>query len=166
MRKSRGFTLIELLVVVAIIAVLIAILLPSLGKAREQANIAKCAANMRSIAQANLVYINDNGGRMIIGEVASGKALQNGTGVDLYPHGFFWANELVKQGYLTGGNNLTPSGTAGAAGGRGVFFCPDCVLTKASGTPLIPPRPSQSRLSIQHGRHEQYRRRCCRLHVV
>jgi prepilin-type N-terminal cleavage/methylation domain-containing protein len=58
--KRRGFTLIELLVVVAIIALLIAILLPSLGKARELSNRSVCAANLRGICQSMNVYASDN----------------------------------------------------------------------------------------------------------
>ncbi len=54
-----GFTLIELLVVVAIIAVLISILLPSLGTAREQARKITCGSNLGQVSRAILTYAND-----------------------------------------------------------------------------------------------------------
>jgi prepilin-type N-terminal cleavage/methylation domain-containing protein/prepilin-type processing-associated H-X9-DG protein len=54
--SRKGFTLIELLVVIGIIALLIAILLPTLGAARDHANKAKCLANLRSLGQAMSLY--------------------------------------------------------------------------------------------------------------
>lgn len=60
-RHSRsGFTLIELLVVIAIIAVLAAMLLPALQRAQEQARRAKCSGNLKQIAVATQLYLEDN----------------------------------------------------------------------------------------------------------
>lgn len=60
----RAFTLIELLVVVSIIAVLIAILLPSLGRARERARRAVDASNLHGIANLLATYATSNGDQM------------------------------------------------------------------------------------------------------
>jgi prepilin-type N-terminal cleavage/methylation domain-containing protein/prepilin-type processing-associated H-X9-DG protein len=62
MRNRTAFTLIELLVVIAVIAVLMAILMPALKIAREQARAINCLANQRSLAQAYIMYADENEG--------------------------------------------------------------------------------------------------------
>jgi prepilin-type N-terminal cleavage/methylation domain-containing protein/prepilin-type processing-associated H-X9-DG protein len=60
--SGTGFTLVELLVVVAIIALLISILLPSLGKAREQARTIKCSANLKQYGYGMQMYADRSDG--------------------------------------------------------------------------------------------------------
>ncbi len=62
--RPQGFTLIELLVVVAIIALLLSILLPALGKARAEAKNSLCLSNLRQLALATTYYADDNRSRL------------------------------------------------------------------------------------------------------
>src|SRR3954451_10153973 len=59
MRRRRAFTLVELLVVIGIIAILISILIPTLGKAQAAAKALQCGSNLRQVGIGLTRYFND-----------------------------------------------------------------------------------------------------------
>jgi prepilin-type N-terminal cleavage/methylation domain-containing protein/prepilin-type processing-associated H-X9-DG protein len=61
-RPSRAFTLVELLTVIAIIGILAAIIIPTVGKVRESARAVQCASNLRQVQMANIAWATDNKG--------------------------------------------------------------------------------------------------------
>jgi len=79
MRRNRGFTLIELLIVIAIIAVLIAILMPMVARAREMAARTVCLSNIRQLQVGWLAYANENKGHFCTAALSTLYTIQ-GTG--------------------------------------------------------------------------------------
>ena len=127
-RKSHGFTLIELLVVVGIIALLMAILLPTLRRARERARTTRCLANLHSIGQGLVAYQGLNDGYVVPSfnmpqpgtfQAAAGDVVDG------------WAAILDRDGVVPGSQGPT----------NNVFFCPntlDKVGLTASAASAIP----------------------------
>jgi prepilin-type N-terminal cleavage/methylation domain-containing protein/prepilin-type processing-associated H-X9-DG protein len=109
-RKPGGFTLIELLVVIAIIALLMSILLPALGQAKEHARSVVCQSNLRTIAPAVTQYANDYREIIVPGEWWPPAA----------PN--CWATLLCNEGYLTA--PLAEIGEEDKPRTNSVFHCP------------------------------------------
>lgn len=141
--KRHGFTLVELLVVIGIIAILIAILLPSLGKARSAANAVACMSNLRQVGQAMMFYVNDVGSNR--GYLpAANNSYQNGPGVsDVFPENtWMWR---IRNYILPKNHNITitsPARDINAYLYSSVFVCPG----KANYDPM-PTASQQARVS-------------------
>jgi prepilin-type N-terminal cleavage/methylation domain-containing protein/prepilin-type processing-associated H-X9-DG protein len=103
-RHWRGFTLIEVLVVIAVIALLIGILLPSLGAARETARQTACASNLRQICLASTAYAAGERGYYNSGP------FENRVGMNWGPmHENSWVADFINAGIMIPGKFLCPS---------------------------------------------------------
>jgi len=105
MHKAKGFTLIELLVVIAIIAVLMAILMPSLNRAREQGKRAACLNNLKQLGLAWIAYAGDNDDRIMNGEAEFNQGALGQTTMTLptrHKGEKWWVGTDCVNGYMTG----------------------------------------------------------------
>ena len=109
--RRRAFTLIELLVVIAIIAILAAMLLPALAKAKEKARQTSCISNVKQMGVALTIYTDDNGSYWPIVSYTD----VNGNSID-------WCKEL---------NPVLPQqGAQVTSVANKVFICPSTVFPK------------------------------------
>ncbi|HEX7009617.1 MAG TPA: prepilin-type N-terminal cleavage/methylation domain-containing protein [Phycisphaeraceae bacterium] len=113
--RGRGFTLIELLVVVAIIALLISILLPSLSKARNVARTVKCMAILKQFTTANNSYADAHENVYVPLKLAHNSAVDGG-----YQQ---WIANLLFRQYM-GTLNGMGNGTKSSAAWPLEMFCP------------------------------------------
>ena len=134
-RKLRwaltGFTLIELLVVIAIIAILAAMLLPALSKAKERANGTLCLSNLKQIGLAGIMYADDNGDRMPFAWWL------NPAGDDANLNNFHYLlTPYVKKSTFQAGSTTEDSEFA-----KNVFRCPIRMNERLDNPAIPPPSP-------------------------
>jgi prepilin-type N-terminal cleavage/methylation domain-containing protein/prepilin-type processing-associated H-X9-DG protein len=120
-KAARGFTLIELLVVIGIIALLVAILLPSLARARQQADATRCLANLSGIGKGLVIYQTENDNFVVPSYNMSGFNIQAMaySGPNAPPSNVIdgWAVILDRDGDVKSSGGLT----------NNIFYCPSTV---------------------------------------
>lgn len=133
---SKAFTLIELLVVVATIAILMAILIPSLASARKQAQTTVCLSNMKQLAIGTNIYTQENNYTLPfpVSTWAGPNGLMTDTGAQ-EKTGWFTALD----GYLGTDARDNPTGGANALGRRNYRKFKDCPVSAGLSTaPTLP----------------------------
>jgi prepilin-type N-terminal cleavage/methylation domain-containing protein/prepilin-type processing-associated H-X9-DG protein len=125
--NRRAFTLVELLVTIGIIAILIALLLPTLSRVQAQARSVKCMANLRQIVLGLTSYSTQNYGFIVPAfnlPFAPG-ATTNWTGGPQQPLDG-WASILARDGFVpTSGEDQAPGQATYVASTDTVFYCPE-----------------------------------------
>lgn len=125
-KKEKGFTLIELLVVISIIALLVSILLPALGRSREYAREIICKSNLKQFGLAFHLFLADNDDLFPALDYSSGRLLPTGSHWAVHFSrymGIKWTDH-VKINLSTGNVDMSPPDNGFGPGPSKVFDCP------------------------------------------
>ncbi len=116
--RSRAFTLIEFLVATSIIALLVGVLLPALGSARDAARTVACLSNQKQLGAAWLMYAQSHRDRVMPLAYTEEADIGSGDGI------FWWGTDGSTSGTIEHEKGLLAPYLAGWLGARSVFECP------------------------------------------
>jgi prepilin-type N-terminal cleavage/methylation domain-containing protein/prepilin-type processing-associated H-X9-DG protein len=111
-----GFNLIELMVVITIIALMAALLMPALSKAKQQATAAACLGNQKQLAAAFHMYTQDNSDRVV-------QMADYVTGETFYPAGGYWAGPMPGPNWSSTSDALAAAVTGLQTSNALYFYC-------------------------------------------
>lgn len=114
----RGFTLVELLVVLAVVAMLVGLLIPGLGGAREAGRLVRCGSNQRQLGAAWAMYAGDFHDRAVPLAYTSEEDLHGGTAV------YWWGRAATDDLAVDHAPGFISPYLAGGLGDGTVFECP------------------------------------------
>jgi prepilin-type N-terminal cleavage/methylation domain-containing protein/prepilin-type processing-associated H-X9-DG protein len=138
-RVHRAFTLVELLVVIGIIALLVGIVVPVLGRARRSSDAAVCAGNMRQLYVVSLMFCNDNKGHLPrphqVGDLSNDPAL---TGVCAWTH---VAANAAGHADVRDESGVLWKYVRGVDARQSLILCPGDKGEAVEGWPVDPARP-------------------------